>query len=179
MRIIAGIAKGKKLLAPAGNEITRPTADKVREAIFGSIQFEIANSSVLDLFAGSGALGIEALSRQAANAVFVDQSKEAITVIHKNLENTGMRNKAEVLHMDFHRALSKLQNRFDFIFLDPPYKAKLYQPAMQLIRQRALLAENGLLIIEHDGNTNFDGENVLKIKQYGKTFVTYIGGMQR
>jgi 16S rRNA (guanine966-N2)-methyltransferase len=179
LRIIAGSAKGKKLITPAGREVTRPTADKVREAIFGSIQFEIAGSKVLDLFAGSGALGIEALSRQAEKAVFVDRAREAITAIRCNLKNADLQQRAEVLLMDYQNALNRLQEPFDFIFVDPPYRAELYQNVLKQIKEKKLLAPDGLLIVEHDQSADFEAENVLKVKKYGKTFVTYIGGAQR
>ena len=179
MRVIAGSAKGKSLQAPAGWETTRPTADKVKEAIFGSIQFELEGSRVLDLFAGSGALGIEALSRGAAQAVLVDASREAVRAIQANLAYTGLAERAEVLPMDYARALARLHAPFDFIFLDPPYRSDLYAAAIAGIHARGLLAAEGLIIVEHDGQFSLEGEKVLKQKRYGKTFVSYIGGVER
>ena len=179
MRVIAGSAKGKSLQAPAGRETTRPTSDKVKEAIFGSIQFELEGSRVLDLFAGSGALGIEALSRGAAQAVLVDASREAVQAMRANLAYTGLLERAEVMPMDYARALARLYTPFDFIFLDPPYRSDLYAAAIAGIHARGLLEAEGFLIVEHDGQLSLEGEKVLKQKRYGKTFVSYIGGVER
>ena len=147
MRVIAGSAKGKSLQAPAGRETTRPASDKVKEAIFGSIQFELEGSRVLDLFAGSGALGIEALSRGAAQAVLVDASREAVQAMRANLAYTGLLERAEVMPMDYARALARLYTPFDFIFLDPPYRSDLYAAAIAGIHARGLLGAEGLLIV--------------------------------
>ena len=174
MRVIAGVARGRQIKAPKGSEITRPTADKVREAVFGSLQFQIPGSRVLDLFAGSGAMGIEALSRGAQSAVFVDCDRAAVALIRENLKFLDMEQSAQVLHMDFAAALSRLSGPFDYIFLDPPYKASLYQPAISLILERKLLALQGRIIVEHEEGAIFRGVRVLKEKKYGRTLVSFL-----
>jgi len=183
LKIVAGTAKGKQLLAPAGNDLTRPTSEKVREAIFGSIQFEITGSTVLDLFAGSGAWGIEALSRGAEHAVFVDKGREAVGLVRANLRSTGLAAKGEVVAADFRKAMSRLAGRqFDFIFADPPYAAGLYEEVIAGVREYGLLREDGMLILEHDNTQDFSRREdlaVRKVKRYGRTFVTYIDGEQR
>ena len=172
MRVIAGKARGRALKAPQGLE-TRPTSDKAREAIFGSIQFDIAGARVLDLFAGSGAMGIEALSRGAAEAVFVDSSREAAAAIRENLKNTGL--KGELAVTDFRAALKGMSRAFDFIFIDPPYRSGYYQEAVAAIIDGGLLAEHGRIILEHDGTLDVDGlkgVEAVKDKKYGKAHVT-------
>lgn len=171
MRVIAGSAKGRPLLALEGEEVTRPTADRVKEAVFGRIQFELADSRVLDLFAGSGALGIEALSRGARSAVFVEKNRAAAQVVRKNLENTGLAGRGRLLEMDYLDALERLEGPFDFIFMDPPYRSGYYEPALCRIRERNLLSSGGMVIAEHDGTQNFAGMALVKSKKYGKTYI--------
>ena len=127
MRVISGTARGKKLNSLEGLE-TRPTLDIVKESIFNILQFNIKDTSVLDLFSGSGALAIEALSRGAKEAVLCDNSSKAVQIINKNLEETKLIDKAKVINSDYTEALNKLANenkKFDIIFLDPPYKSEL------------------------------------------------------
>jgi len=124
MRVISGTARGKKLTSLEGLE-TRPTLDRVKEALFNILQFNIKDANVLDLFSGSGALAIEALSRGAKEAVLCDFSNKAVKIINKNLEDTRLKNKAEIINKDFIETLNKLNSKskkFDIIFLDPPYK---------------------------------------------------------
>ena len=120
MRVITGFARGKKLVTLDGNDI-RPTTDRVKEGIFSSIQFDLEGASVLDLFAGSGQLGIEALSRGADKAYFVDNSKKSLETVKKNLAITGLENKSKLFNMNGHDFLKITDQKFDFIFLDPPY----------------------------------------------------------
>lgn len=174
MRIIAGSAKGRQLKAPKGDEITRPTTDKVREAIFGALQFEIPQSRVLDLFAGSGAMGIEALSRGADFAVFVDADRAAAALVRQNLKALDMQEQAQVLQMDYNSALRCLHQTFDFIFLDPPYHAGLYQPAIEAIIELELLAPGGKIVVEHEEDAVFDRRYVQKEKKYGRTRVSFL-----
>ena len=170
MRVIAGSAKGIRLDAPEGLS-TRPTTDKTREAIFGSLQFFMQDAVCLDLFAGSGAMGIEALSRGAKRCVFVDIDRKAISIVKKNL--TAVRvSGAEVLQMGYEQALGRLNEKFDFIFMDPPYASGFYQKAVDLILARDLLAEDGRIIAEHDGSLKLTGLTELKVKRYGKSFVS-------
>lgn len=146
MRVITGSARGKRLTTLDGENV-RPTPERVKEALFSIIQFEIEGRRVLDLFAGSGQLGIEALSRGAKQAVLVDASKDSIAVIQKNLENTGLTENARVKNMDF--AAFLLQNRepFDLAFLDPPYRTGLLQRALPLVAQTMNLG--GTIICEN------------------------------
>ncbi len=174
MRIIAGSARGRQLKTPRGSETTRPTTDKVREAIFGALQFEIPQSRVLDLFAGSGAMGIEALSRGADFAVFVDADRAAAALVRENLKELGMQEQAQVLQMDYSSALRVLREPFDFIFLDPPYHAGLYQPAIDAVIELGLLAPGGKIVAEHEEDAVFDRRYVQKEKKYGRTRVSFL-----
>lgn len=173
MRVITGSAKGRKLEAPNG-QATRPTSDRIKEAIFDTIQFEIEGRRVLDLFAGSGQMGIEALSRGAAYCVFNDQAPEAVTVIRKNIQNTGFENQAKVLCSDSLKALSPGET-FDIIFLDPPYSENLLP---QLLHAAAsYISKTGLIICETKSNEEMPdqaGELVkTKTSRYGHTKITY------
>lgn len=152
MRIIAGIARGRQILAPKGMD-TRPTLDRVKESLFGILQFRLAGSRVLDLFAGSGNLGLEALSRGAAFVVFNDHAKNCCTVIEDNLSKLQFSSKAMVYQLDYNVLLSRLQGGepFDLVFLDPPY-ADGAQKAAERLFSEGLVAEDGLVIVEHDCN---------------------------
>ena len=171
MRIISGKARGTKLFSPEGND-TRPTLDRVREAIFSMINFSIPSACVLDLFAGSGAMGLEALSRGAAEAVFVDCDDKAISVVRKNIEKTHS-DCCTVRHTDFKQFLSTCSDRFDIIFLDPPYGAGFYEEALSIIKSRNLLSDDGILIAEcsTDIKPDFSGFEVYRERKYGKVAV--------
>lgn len=148
MRVISGERRGKKLLAPEGTA-TRPTADRVKEAIFDIIQFRVAGRHALDLFAGSGQLGIEALSRGAYSCVFCETDRRAAEIIRKNLDACGFSERAEIICGDGVSALSKMgKNRFDIVFLDPPYGSDLLEKALFKICSLDLLKENGIIICE-------------------------------
>jgi len=152
MRVISGIARGKKLVSLSGLN-TRPTLDRVKEALFNKIQFEVEGQVVLDLFAGSGALGIEALSRGAKQAVFCDNSKEAIKVINTNIKNTRNEDKAIVINKDYNLALSSLSKenkKFNIIFLDPPYNTDFAIRALETIIKLDILSKDGIIILETD-----------------------------
>ncbi|MGI6664415.1 MAG: 16S rRNA (guanine(966)-N(2))-methyltransferase RsmD [Christensenellaceae bacterium] len=179
MRVIAGIAKGKKLLTAAGEEKTRPTTDRVKEAIFGSIQFRLRDACVLDLFCGSGALGIEALSRGAKKAIFVDADSETIAMTRKNLAETSLIEKAVILETDYKKALlqvAKEKKKFRFIFIDPPYASDFYLPAIQTVNAHDLLAEDGMMIVEHNVAHILDGvsNDIHRQKRYGQTYITFL-----
>lgn len=143
MRVITGLARGRRLETLPG-EVTRPTAEKVKESLFSAIQFDIEGRRVLDLFAGSGQLGIEALSRGASGCVFVDKNTEAVKVIRQNLQHTGLAASAQVLGTDALSYLTRPGDRFDLVFLDPPYAAELLLPALTKV---APLVNNGGLIV--------------------------------
>ena len=177
LRVIAGTAKGRKLLSPKGDKLTRPTTDKVKEAIFGKLQFRLPSSRVLDLFAGSGALGIEALSRGAEHAIFVDCADEAIANIKQNLTATNLLEQATIFKMPAMEALRRLsasETQFDFIFLDPPYAAGLYEEVIDEILSKKLLKADGLLVIEHDERVDLSKYRLDGQKRYGTVFISYL-----
>jgi 16S rRNA (guanine966-N2)-methyltransferase len=146
MRVISGTARGRKLKEPEGYS-TRPTTDMVKESIFNIIQFDIEGRRVLDLFAGTGQLGIEALSRGALNAVFVDESNEAIKLVKENVKILGFEDKATITRGDA-AAFLRQGGSFDIIFLDPPYDSGLMEKAVNNIFEFDMLKENGIIICE-------------------------------
>ena len=151
MRIISGYAKGKKLVSPAGLN-TRPTLDRVRESIFGSIQFDIPESTVLDLFSGSGAMGLEAASRGAAHVVLNDISAESVKCIRENIKNTGLGDCVELFQMDYLQLIDYLgcnNIKFDFAFIDAPYYTDLSWTAADSLFSRGLISDGGSVICEH------------------------------
>ena len=174
MRVITGTARGTNLKAPDGL-LTRPTADKVKQALFNIIQYEIVGD-VLDLFAGSGQLGIEALSRGARHAVFVDERADAIAVVRENLRRTHLEEKAEVVRCDYLTYLSHCKKTFRLIFLDPPYAEKYLENAIKRISEIDILAEGGIIITERPLGKPLD-EQVAGMERskdyiYGKTIIT-------
>ncbi len=173
MRVITGTARGTNLKAPQGLA-TRPTGDKVKQALFNMIQYEIAGD-VLDLFAGSGQLGIEALSRGAASAVFVDQGRDAIAVIRENLKRTHLEDKAQVVCCDSLSYLARCNKRFRLIFLDPPYKENYLENTLKFISEIDILAEGGIIVaerpIEKELSQEFAGLVPSKDYCYGKTLI--------
>lgn len=149
MRVITGTARGRKLITLEGNDV-RPTTDKVKEALFSIIQFEIEGRRILDLFAGSGQLGIEALSRGAASCVFVDSSKKSVEVVRQNLEATGFSKQSVVINSDSIAFLKSRGEKYDIAFLDPPYSKGLLQKALEAIPR--VMSESGIIVCEapHD-----------------------------
>ena len=148
MRVITGTARGRRLKEPVGLE-TRPTADRVKEGIFSSIQFEIEGRRVLDLFGGTGQMGIEALSRGAAHCTFVDLRKEAVGIIRDNLALTGLAGRAAVVQADYQAFLSRCRETFDVIFLDPPYNSGMLEKALETITAIDIVSENGIIVCEN------------------------------
>lgn len=178
MRIIAGTARGRTIESPKGRD-TRPTLDRVREAIFGAIQFDVENACVLDLFAGSGALGLEALSRGARHAVFCDVSVDACRIVEKNIADLGFSDRSLVVRSDALMALDRLANEkreFSIVFLDPPYASDIYQSAIEKLSALGLLTDGCLLILEHDRRREpeitVQGLKKLKQHRYGDVAVT-------
>jgi 16S rRNA (guanine966-N2)-methyltransferase len=171
MRVVAGEARGRRLVAPAGRD-TRPTTDRVRESVFNALESigAVAGASVLDLFAGSGALGIEALSRGAARCTFVEHDREALATVRANLDATGLAGRAEVVSGDAHRALSSFAaagRRFDLALLDPPYAT-----ADWLRLLGALPAH--LAVVESDREVPLpEGWVVVRSRRYGGTVVIF------
>jgi len=167
MRVITGNARGIKLAALSDDEITRPTSDMIKGAMFSAIQFYVAGAKVLDLFAGSGQLGIEALSRGAASCVFVDSNRDACDVIKENLKKTKLFQQAKVMAGDAVGYLSYAKDKFDIVFADPPYHRGIMAESLPLIAP--LVAERGLVICETEADAELPqtvGALTLK-KRYG------------
>ena len=190
MRIIAGIAKGRKIKTPSGLSV-RPTLDKVRGAIFDTLGDRVHNARFLDLFSGTGALGIEALSRGARKVIFVEKSSRMRKLIEENLKLAGLDSRPFVIRVEALSEIERLRRsgaRFDIIVLDPPYQAalgrgrsRLYlaEKTLQAIEHNAILAPDGVLVAEHPLRRSLDfvGENLkpLSIKKYGSTAVSFFG----
>ncbi len=173
MRVITGIARGKNLKTLEGNDV-RPTSQKVKEAVFSAIQFDVEGRRVLDLFAGSGQLGIEALSRGAGSAVFVDNSASSVKVIKQNLENVGLEDNAKVYTSDFASFTAMSRDTFDIVFLDPPYKLGLLVPALKSVLP--LMSDFGIIICEYPPEVeipqSIGGFAIAKTYRYGKINVS-------
>lgn len=173
MRVITGKAGGNKLETLNGNDV-RPTTDMVKEAVFSIIQFDIEGRCFLDLFAGSGQMGIEALSRGAKKAVFVDASKSSLAVIKRNLETTGLNDGAKVVASDSISFLKSCDELFDIAYLDPPYRMGLLQKALEILP--VFMNKSGKIICEHPRDEVLPeklGEfTVKKHYRYGKIMLT-------
>jgi len=151
MRVVSGVCKGRPLKAVPGNS-TRPTTDKVKEALFNMIGPYFEGGIGLDLFAGSGGLGLEALSRGLEKVIFIDRDSKAIQTIHENIKSCKMEDRSEVYRNDADRALKALFKRslrFDYIFLDPPYKKQQLVSLMEKINEQQLLNSGGTIVCEH------------------------------
>ena len=149
MRIIAGKSRGTKLYTLEGTT-TRPTLDRVKESIFNIIQKDIQGSYFLDLFSGSGAIGLEAISRGAEKAILCDKSKEAINIIKKNIEKTHTAEQVELYNQDFEEVLKNLKEHIDIIYIDPPYDTNYIQKALKIIEQNEFVDDNTKIILETD-----------------------------
>ena len=178
MRIIAGFARGRTFDAPVGRD-TRPTLDRVKEAIFGSIQFQVPGATVLDLFSGSGNMGLEALSRGAAEAICVDASPACAALIRKNGEKLGLSEGLRVMNADYRAALSAMiaeGKQVDLAFLDPPYASGFSANAVRMLFQDGILRSTGTVIVEHAWDQPpelGDGPwEVSRVKKYGACGVT-------
>ena len=171
MRVDSGIFKGRRLLENKFEHI-RPTTDKVRQALFTKLQFFLPNKRVLDLFCGTGALGIEALSRGASEVVFVDKDARSASMARENLKNLGV--KAKVIRSDAVRFVESCEERFDLIILDPPYKSGLYEKIVPKLFP--LLEEDGIIVCEHDKKDvfNYSPFVIYDEKRYGNTVLTYL-----
>ncbi|MGI6576255.1 MAG: 16S rRNA (guanine(966)-N(2))-methyltransferase RsmD [bacterium] len=179
MRVIAGLAKGRLLCCPKGKTI-RPTSDRVKEALFNIIINWVDGAQVLDLFAGTGSLGIEALSRGARQAIFVDRDQESIKLIKKNLERTGLLAQAIVYRKDalvFLQYIARKGNVFDLIFSDPPYGKVLANRIIQLVAGGSLLHSAGLLIVEHSPRESLPAQimnlGLWQQRSYGDTVLSF------
>ena len=167
MRVISGSARGTKLKS-IESESTRPTLDRVKESLFNILQNDLEDKVILDLFAGSGALGIEALSRGAKKAIFCDKSKEDVKVLNENLEKTHLVDKAEVHTKDYASLLKIIkQKSLDLVFLDPPYKSNYAVEAIKIILLNNLLLESGKIVVETDEKCIIDEiRNISEVEIY-------------
>ncbi len=175
MRVITGKARGVVLKTPDGLA-TRPTADRVKEALFSIIQFDIPGAKVLDLFAGTGQLGIEALSREASCAVFVDEREEACHLIRDNLKRVRMESDAAVIRSDYMAFLRSCREKFDIILLDPPYAEVFLENSLKIITEIDILQSGGIIVTERpvgkDLPWSFPGFSRSKDYKYGKTLLS-------
>ena len=175
MRVITGKARGVVLKTPEGMA-TRPTTDRVKEALFSIIQFDIPGCRVLDLFGGTGQLGIEALSRGASGAVFVDAAETACKLIRENLRRTKLEADATVIRSDYMDYLRRCRDKFDMIFLDPPYAEVFLENSLKCITEIDILQTNGIIVAERpvEKDLPWDYPGLLRSKdyKYGKTLLT-------
>lgn len=175
MRVITGTARGIQLKTPEGQQ-TRPTSDRVKEAMFSIIQFDIPGAKILDLFGGTGQLGIEALSRGAQSAVFVDAGEKACALIRENLKRTKLTEQGRVVRSDYLEYLRRGKETFDIIFLDPPYAEVFLENALNRITEIDILQTNGIIVTERPVGKELDfsceGLERSKDHKYSKTLVT-------
>ena len=175
MRVITGSARGKALKTLDGEEITRPTGDRVKQALFNALQFDIEGRSILDLFAGSGQLGIEALSRGAAECVFVEKDLNAAEIVKENLKATKLFSQAHVLTADAVTFSRNTADRFDIVFLDPPYASDLIEQTLPLLCDK--IKKNGTAVCETDAEKELpDAVGSLRLARcakYGKTLLWF------
>lgn len=173
MRVDSGIYKGRKLIENKYDHI-RPTTDKVRQALFTKLQLFIQDKKVLDLFCGTGAIGIEALSWGASEVVFVDKDIRSVKMTRENLNNLNI--KAKVLHSPCESFLNFCNQKFDLIILDPPYKSGLYEKVLNKIFEKEILSEDGIIVCEHAKLDTFDYSPffVFDQKNYGNITLTYL-----
>ena len=175
MRVISGKARGINLKTPDGLA-TRPTADRVKEALFSIIQFDLPGTTVLDLFGGTGQLGIEALSRGAKSAVFVDDKETACSLIRENLKRTHMTDQAKVVRSDYMAYLRSNKEKFNIILLDPPYAEVFLENSLKMITEIDILQTGGIIVTERplgkELSLDFPGFSRSKDYKYGKTLLT-------
>lgn len=180
MRVISGTARGLKLNTPTNNDI-RPTTDRVKESMFNIISSQVYDSVVLDLFSGSGALGIECISRGAKEAYFCDKSRESVKVLKSNIDKTRFDKKSHVMNEDYKSAVKKLASKgmkFDLIFVDPPYYEGLFEDVMKTIDDYGILDDDGTVVVEHDADIEMKDIGdlyIYKEKKYGITMLTFYG----
>jgi len=183
LRIIGGDLKGKKLYSIPGTTI-RPTADRLRESIFNILSFRVQDAVVLDLFAGTGALGIEALSRGAESVVFVDNNKGVISVIDRNVGACSLGNRAKMIKWNIKKNLNCLKSirpAFNLVFLDPPYNQSMVKPALSNLEQSRSLGKKACFVIEHSPLEKIPKDlscfEVTDQRRYGKTLVSFLNYM--
>ena len=180
IRVIGGELKGRKLLTVPGIK-TRPTADRVRESIFDILGFRVQDALVLDLFAGTGAMGIEALSRGAETVVFADDNPAALGALKKNIENCSLESRSRTFKWNILKNLNILRSykpAFNLVFIDPPYDKKLVRPTLIHLGLSRSLADSATVVIEHSSlepiPENLSGFNITDQRRYGKTLVSFL-----
>lgn len=180
MRIISGMSKGRKLVTPKSLSL-RPTSDRVKESIFNILSEEIEGGVVLDLFAGTGNLGIEALSRGAKNVIFVEKGRHALGLIQRNLAQLRLEERSEVLPIDTIRAIRILKQRgktFDVIFMDPPYEKGLVEKTLVKLRSHQIYDKDSILVVEHHRRELLPpiihGWNLIRRREMGETVVSFL-----
>lgn len=175
MRIISGKQRGRRLATLEGQH-SRPTSGKVKEALFSIIQFEIEGRKVLDLFAGSGQIGLEALSRGADSCVFVENDRRAMNIVRENAEKCGFTDRSRFLQNDYAAVLKRTNEKFDIIFIDPPYASSYYTNSLKLISTFDILPPNGIIIFESNSSLELPDETETLQKSrsyhYGRTMLT-------
>ncbi len=179
MRVTGGKLRGIPIKAPGGKR-TRPTSDKIRQALFNVLGDSVAGARTLDLFAGSGALAIEALSRGAESAIFVEKDTSAVRVMRANIEKMRLSEKARVLRSDFRSALARLSRegeRFDIIFIDPPYEGDLLADVRAALRENNVTTKDTIIVVEHFAKTTppetISGLPLNNTRAYGQTSLSY------
>lgn len=180
MRIIAGLARGRKLMSPIGMDTTRPTLDRIKESMFNIIQNRVYGATVVDVFSGTGSLGLEAASRGAKECYLVDRDKTTFSFLQKNVENLRFGETCKCFNMDSYKALEEFAKRkivFDLIFIDPPYLKNLIPPAVEIIEKEGLLEKDGLIVTKIDSQEDlYQGtENITLVdhRKYGNTTVCF------
>ena len=184
MRIIAGTARGRSIVAPAGSK-TRPTQDYVRESLFNIIRWDVQEARVLDLFAGTGALSLESLSRGASEAVLIDMDRDACAAIRKNMETSRLGSQCRLIARDYRQAIDQLSaegKRFDVVFIDPPYKMENTGEMCAALYDKGLLEEQFLIVVEHRRgmapllDLRFEAYD---LRKYGDTEITFVRNASR
>lgn len=180
MRIISGTARGTKLYTLEG-KTTRPTLDRVKESLFNIIQNEIPNSIFLDLFSGSGAIGLEAASRGAKKAILCDKSKDAIQIIKRNIEKTHLNEKTELYNIDYEFLLkTKVKEKIDIVYIDPPYDSDFVIKSIKIIIEKKLLKDDSLVIVETDNEEKILSDleklkiEVMDTRKYGRATLIFL-----
>ena len=180
MRIISGTSRGRKLVTPRDQSL-RPTSDRVKESIFDILQDDLQGKVVLDLFAGTGNLGIEALSRGARRAIFVEKGRQALRLIQRNLTQVGFEERSEILPKDVSRAIGILKQRgecFDLIMMDPPYERGLIQNTLMKLNYNPIYHSDSILVIEHNRREPLphvlDGWNLVRQRRIGDTMISIL-----
>jgi 16S rRNA (guanine966-N2)-methyltransferase len=180
MRIISGTSKGRKLITPRNHSL-RPTSDRVKESIFNTLQSKIEGKVVLDLFAGTGNLGIEALSRGAKKTVFVEKGRQALRLIQRNLNLLGLKERSEIFPKDANLAIGILKQKgesFDLILMDPPYEKGLIQKTLTRLNSDQIFHKDSILVVEHNRRESLprtlDGWNLIRQRRIGETVISFL-----